>query len=159
MCISTHRSLFKNLGCHFPGPLAQIYAVHAVHKGLLSSTANVSLVMALLHFWKGVTTIILIDYGLLCVQWLRAMSHLALEAVLMPLCIESNNSFVEDRQGATCALGREQLLEVIFTVRFTLTLIEWGSRNWLVARTITHKMLLVPCLSECFYHFLKIEFR
>lgn len=87
------------------------------------------------------------------------MSHLALEAVLMPLCIESNNSFVEDRQGATCALGREQLLEVIFTVRFTLTLIEWGSRNWLVARTITHKMLLVPCLSECFYHFLKIEFR
>lgn len=73
-------------------------------------------------------------------------THLALEAIPMPLGIQRHNRVLRYRLTAAGAARREQLLEVDATVGSSVSLIERCAHQWRLAWTGAHEALLMPRL-------------
>lgn len=74
--------------------------------------------------------------------------YLAFEAAAMPFGIQGHNGIVNDGFGAGGAAGSIQLLKVVFAVGTTLPLIEGGTHQTLLARTVAAEAVLVPVLTQ-----------
>lgn len=73
-------------------------------------------------------------------------THLALEAVAMPLGIQCNDRILRYGLAAAGAACRKQLLEVHATIGTTVPLVEGGAHQWLLAGAAADKAFLVPRL-------------
>lgn len=80
-------------------------------------------------------------------------THAALEAILMPLSVEGDNSFIQNRFRTTLTPISELVLETIRTDRLPISLSERLSCQTFLA-TGAHKMILMPILIHCLNHFL-----
>lgn len=81
-------------------------------------------------------------------------THLALEALLVPLAVQRGNGLFGDGLLATAALGRVQPLVVGRAVRFAVPFEEGLPGELLLARPAADKVLQVPGLAHRFDHFL-----
>lgn len=84
------------------------------------------------------------------------MANLALEALLVPLGVQSDDRLVRDRTSTSVTLGRKDLLKVGLAIGLAVTLEEHGTGQWLVARTAACEMMLVPAVAQGFDDFLKL---
>lgn len=81
-------------------------------------------------------------------------THLAPEALLVPLGVQRHHRFVGDRPAAALALGREHVLEVLLAVRLAVALEERRAGQRLAARAAAREVVLVPAVAQRLDHFL-----
>lgn len=85
------------------------------------------------------------------------LTHLAPEALLVPLGVQRDNSFVGDRLAAALALGREHVIEVLLAVRLAVALEERRAGQRLAARATAREVVLVPAVAQRLDYFLRTK--